>query len=173
MVFLKLIMKANSPKRLKLISKSEKPPESVFHPLFWCGKSVCGSLGHPLCNLKVDPERYGPCGSYPLLVNNVAHHMNRKQIIETCRLIQSIGRNVCHWPTGIYVPYCVFFVTSYYSHLQRSKIQVINNKTLPYIKGMKGKRSQIFNFSQKWWGKKRCHMDTSWFLGPQEPSCCA
>ena len=37
-----------------------------------------------MCNKKVDPERYVSCGSYELLVSNVAHQMNLKLMIEKC-----------------------------------------------------------------------------------------
>ena len=36
--------------------RSEQAPTNVFHLLFWCDKSVCGSLGLPWFNLKVDPD---------------------------------------------------------------------------------------------------------------------
>ena len=40
-------------------SGSEQAPKSVFHPF-----GVCGSLWLPWCNLNVDHEIYGSCGSY-------------------------------------------------------------------------------------------------------------
>ena len=41
-------------------------------------KNYCGFLRHSWCNKKVNPETYVPCGSYELLLSNVAHQMKEK-----------------------------------------------------------------------------------------------
>ena len=53
--------------------------QEVCSPLFWCGKSGCGFWGPPWCDLKVDPEIYCACGSYYLLVSNVAYQMKQEE----------------------------------------------------------------------------------------------
>ena len=65
------------------------------------------------------------------------------------RSIQSISSNVCEaWKV---VARCCAIVhikllMSYYSHLQNSKVKIINYNKIPYIKVMKGHWSQIFKF---------------------------
>ena len=57
------------------ISRSEQTPGSEFHPRDKSEKNYCGFLGPSCCNKKVNPETYVPCGSYELLLSNVAHQM--------------------------------------------------------------------------------------------------
>ena len=64
------------------ISRSEQAPGSGFHPRDESDKIGCGCLGPSWCNKKVDPKRKVPCGSYELLVSNVAHEIKEKLIIE-------------------------------------------------------------------------------------------
>ena len=53
-------------------SRSEQAPGSEFHPRDESEKNVCGFLGPSWCSKKVNPETYVPCGSYELLLSNVA-----------------------------------------------------------------------------------------------------
>ena len=59
-------------------SRSEQAPGSEFHPRDKSEKNDCGFLGPSWCNKKVNPETYVPCGSYELLLSNVAHQMKQK-----------------------------------------------------------------------------------------------
>ena len=63
-------------------SRSEQAPESEFHPREKSEKKDCGFLGPSWCNKKVNPETYVPCGSYELLLSNVAHQMKEKLTIQ-------------------------------------------------------------------------------------------
>ena len=56
-------------------SGSEHAPGSGFHPLDESDKIYCEFLGPSWCNKKVDPEKQVPCGSYELLMSNVAHQI--------------------------------------------------------------------------------------------------
>ena len=60
------------------ISRYEKAPGSEFHPRDKSEKNDCGFLGPSWCNIKKNPETYVPCGSYELLLSNVAHQMKEK-----------------------------------------------------------------------------------------------
>ena len=62
-------------------SRSEQAPGSGFHPHDKSYKIDCGFLGPSWCNKKVYPERQVPCGSYELLVSNVAHEMKENSMI--------------------------------------------------------------------------------------------
>ena len=62
-------------------SRSEQAPGSGSHPSDESDKNDCEFLGPSWCNKKVDPERYVPCGSYELLVRNVAHQTKEKLTI--------------------------------------------------------------------------------------------
>ena len=64
------------------ISWSEQAPGSEFHPCDESEKIDCGFLGPSWCNKKVKPETYVPCGSYKLLLSNVAHQMKEKLTIQ-------------------------------------------------------------------------------------------
>ena len=59
-------------------SRSEQAPGSVYHPRDKSGKIYCDFLRPFWCNIKIDPERYVPCGPYKLLVSDVAHQMKKK-----------------------------------------------------------------------------------------------
>jgi hypothetical protein len=63
-------------------SKSEQAPGSEFHPRDESEKIDCGFLGPSWCNKKINPETYVPCGSYELLLSNVAHQMKGKLTIQ-------------------------------------------------------------------------------------------
>ena len=59
-------------------SRSEQAPGSEFHPRDESEKNDFGFLGPSGSNKKVNPETYVPCGSYELLLSNVAHQMKEK-----------------------------------------------------------------------------------------------
>ena len=63
-------------------SRSEQAPGSEFHPRDESEKIDCGFLVPSWCSKKVNPETYVPCGSYELLLSNVAHQMNEKLTIQ-------------------------------------------------------------------------------------------
>ena len=63
-------------------SRSEQAPGSEFHPRDESEKNDCGFLGSSWCKKKVNPETYVPCGSYELLLSNVAHQMKEKLTIK-------------------------------------------------------------------------------------------
>ena len=63
-------------------SRSEQAPGSEFHPRDESENIYCGFLGTSWCNKKVNPETYVPCGSYELLLSNVAHQMKEKLTIQ-------------------------------------------------------------------------------------------
>ena len=67
---------------MHLISRSEPAPGSEFHPRDESDNIDFGFLGPSLCNKKVNPETYIPCGSYELLWSNVAHQMKEKLTIQ-------------------------------------------------------------------------------------------
>jgi hypothetical protein len=60
------------------ISRSEQAPGSEFHPRDKSENNDCGFLGPSWCCKKVIPQTYVPCGSYELLLSNVAHEMKEK-----------------------------------------------------------------------------------------------
>ena len=64
------------------ISRYEQAPGSEFHPLDEGEKIDCGFLGPSWCNKKVNPETYVSCGSYELLLNNIAHQMKEQLTIQ-------------------------------------------------------------------------------------------
>ena len=64
------------------LSRSEQAPESEFHPRDETEKYNCVFLGPSWCNKKVNPETYVLCGSYELLMSNVAHQMKEKFTIQ-------------------------------------------------------------------------------------------
>ena len=64
------------------ISRSEQAQGSEFHPQDKSEKNCCGFWGPSLCNKKVNPEKYVPCGSNELLLSNVAHEMKEKLTIQ-------------------------------------------------------------------------------------------
>ena len=53
-------------------------PGSEFHPRDESEKNDFGFLGPSWCNKKVNPETYVPCGSYELLLSNIAYQMKEK-----------------------------------------------------------------------------------------------
>ena len=59
-------------------SRFEQGTGSVYYPRDESGKIYCDFLQPFWCNIKVDPERYVPCGPYKLLVSDVAHEMKKK-----------------------------------------------------------------------------------------------
>ena len=59
--------------QLRSKSRYQQIPRHVFHPLFWCDKSVGGTF---FVRLKVDPDRFGSFSSDELLESNVAHQIN-------------------------------------------------------------------------------------------------
>ena len=59
-------------------SRSEQAQESEFHLRDESEKNDCGFLRSSWCNKKVNPRTYVPCGSYELLLSNVAHQMKEK-----------------------------------------------------------------------------------------------
>ena len=63
-------------------SRSEQAPGSEFHPRDESEKIACDFLGPFWCNKKINPETYVPCGSYELLLSNVAHQMKEKLMIQ-------------------------------------------------------------------------------------------
>ena len=63
-------------------SRSEQAPGSEFHPRDESEKNYCGFLGPCWCNKEVNPETYVPCGSYELLLSNVACQMKEKLTIQ-------------------------------------------------------------------------------------------
>ena len=65
-----------------LISRSEQAPGNEFHPCDKSDKKYSLFLGPSWCNKKVNPETYVPCGSYELLVSNVAHQMKEILMIQ-------------------------------------------------------------------------------------------
>ena len=65
-----------------IISRSEQAPGSEFHPCDEREKVYCGFLGPSWCNKKVNPEIYVPCGSYQLLLSNVAYQMKEKITVQ-------------------------------------------------------------------------------------------
>ena len=69
---------------MSLKSRSEQAPGSEFHPRDekYIKKYDCGFLGPSWCNKKANPETYVPCGSYELLLSNVAHEMKKKLTIQ-------------------------------------------------------------------------------------------
>ena len=66
----------------KYRSRLQQAPGSEFHPRDESDKIDCGFLGPSWCNKKVNPETYVPCGSYELLLSNVAHQMKEKLLIQ-------------------------------------------------------------------------------------------
>ena len=73
---------APSPIEHSYISRSEQAPGSEFHPRGESEKNDCGFLGPSWCNKKVNPETYVSCGSYELLLSNVAQQMKEKLAIQ-------------------------------------------------------------------------------------------
>ena len=63
-------------------SRSEQAPGSEFHPRDDSEKNDYCFLGHYWCSKKVNPETYVPCGSYELLLSNVAHQIKVKLTIQ-------------------------------------------------------------------------------------------
>ena len=57
-----------------------KHQEVCFTPVTKVKKKYCDFQGPSWCNIKVDPERYFPCGSYKPLVSYVAHQMKHNKI---------------------------------------------------------------------------------------------
>jgi hypothetical protein len=53
-----------------------------LHPRYESEQNDFGFLGPSWCNKKINPETYFPCGSYELLLGNVAHQMKEKLPIE-------------------------------------------------------------------------------------------
>ena len=62
--------------------RSEQAPGSEFQPRDKSEKHGCVFLGPSWCNKKVNPQTYVPCGSYELLLSNVAHQMKEKLMIQ-------------------------------------------------------------------------------------------
>ena len=60
------------------ISRSEQAPRSGFHPPDKSDNSVAGFLGPRWYNKKVDPGRYVSCGSYELVVSNIAPQIKKQ-----------------------------------------------------------------------------------------------
>ena len=63
-------------------SRSEQAQGSEFHPRDKSEKNDYGFLGPSWCNKRVNPETYVPCGSYELLLSNVAHQIKEKLTIQ-------------------------------------------------------------------------------------------
>ena len=61
-----------------IISRSEQAPGSEFHPRDESEKNYCGFLGPSWSNKKVNHVTYVPCGSFELLLSNVAYQMKEK-----------------------------------------------------------------------------------------------
>ena len=61
-----------------LTSRPEQAPGSEFHPWEESDKNYCDFFGPSGCNKKVNPETYVHCGSFKMLVSNVAHQMKVK-----------------------------------------------------------------------------------------------
>ena len=59
-------------KKKKHTSRPEQAPGSRFHPHDESVKIDCGFLVPYWCNKNVGHERKVPCGSYDLLVSNIA-----------------------------------------------------------------------------------------------------
>ena len=74
------ILSASLEKKYK--SRSEQAPGSEFHPRGESEQIYCGFLGPSWCNKKGNPETYVPCGSYELLLSNVAHQMKEKLTLQ-------------------------------------------------------------------------------------------
>ena len=64
------------------LSRPKQAPRSGFQPRDESDKSVCGFVGPPWWNKKIDHERYVLIGSYELLVSNGVHQMNEKFVIQ-------------------------------------------------------------------------------------------
>jgi hypothetical protein len=58
-----------------------KHQEVSSTPVTKVKKNDCGFLGPSWCNKKVNPETYVQCGSYELLLGNLAHQMKEKLTI--------------------------------------------------------------------------------------------
>ena len=67
---------------IPLISRSEQAPGSEFHPRDDSDKVDCDFLEPSWCKTNVNPETLVPCGSYELLVSNIAHQMKEKFMIQ-------------------------------------------------------------------------------------------
>ena len=63
-------------------SRSEQAPGSEFHPRDKSERIDCGFLGPSWYNKKVNLGTYVPCGSYELLLSNVAHQMKERLTIQ-------------------------------------------------------------------------------------------
>ena len=74
-------MTARRRRKLQFKSRSEQAPGSEFHPRDESDKIYCGFMGPSWCNQKVNPETYVSCGSYELLLSNLAHQMKEKLTI--------------------------------------------------------------------------------------------
>ena len=64
------------------ISRSEQVTRCEFHPYDKSDKINCFFFLPHWCNKKVNPETQVPCGSYELLLSNVAHQMKEKLMIQ-------------------------------------------------------------------------------------------
>ena len=86
-------------------SRSEQAPGSEFQPRDKSETNYCGFLGLSWCNKKVNPETYVPCGSYELLLSNVAHQMKEKLTIRNkfshflCQISLKFG--ICSFFSGL------------------------------------------------------------------------
>ena len=65
-----------------LKSRYEQAPGSEFHPCDQSEKRIVGFWDLLGAIKKVNPEIYVPCGSYELLLSNVAHQMKEKLTIK-------------------------------------------------------------------------------------------
>ena len=63
-----------------IILRSEQAPWREFHPCDKSDKLDCEFLGQS--GAKLNPKTKVPCGSYELLVSNIAHQMKDKLMIE-------------------------------------------------------------------------------------------
>ena len=59
-----------------------KHQEVSYTPVTKVKTLIVVFLGPSWCNKKVNPETYVPCGSYELVLSNVAHHMKEKLPIQ-------------------------------------------------------------------------------------------
>ena len=80
-------------KKVSKISANCNKKNSFYNNVWACTRKVvnprdesekvdCYILGPYWCNKKVNPETYFPCGSYKLLVSNIAQKIKEKLLIQ-------------------------------------------------------------------------------------------